>query len=57
MNLWKFAAFVTGLVVVTAVVKKLHQKARLLATDSNHLYSIDDFIDEEHYPSTEGREL
>lgn len=54
MNFWKFAAFVTGLVVVTAVVRKCQRKASAIASDPDHRYSIDDFIDDDEYESTTG---
>jgi len=56
MNFWKFAAFVTGLVVVTAVVRKCQTKNSAVATDPDHRYSIDDFIDDEEFQTNKGKE-
>jgi phosphosulfolactate phosphohydrolase-like enzyme len=51
MNLWKFAAFVTGLVAATVVVRKVIEKLPVVAQDDDHRYGIDDFIDDEEYTS------
>ena len=51
MNMWKFAAFVTGLVAATVVVRKVISKLPLLAQDADHRYSIDEFLDDEEYHS------
>jgi hypothetical protein len=51
MNLWKFAAFVTGLVAATVVVRKVIEKLPVIAQDDDHRYGIDDFIDDEEYSS------
>lgn len=49
MNLWKFAAFVTGLVAATVVMRKVVEKLPAIAQDADHRYGIDDFIDEDEY--------
>ena len=49
MNLWKFAAFVTGLVAATVVVRKVVKRLPVIAQDADHRYSIDDFIDDEDH--------
>jgi hypothetical protein len=47
MNMWKFAAFVTGLVAATVIVRKVIEKLPVIALDADHRYGIDDFIDDE----------
>jgi hypothetical protein len=51
MNLWKFAAVVTGLVAATVVLKKVIEKLPVIAQDPDHRYGIDDFIDDEEFSS------
>ena len=51
MNLWKFAAFVTGLVAATVVVRKVIEKLPIIAQDADHRYGIDELIDDEEFPS------
>lgn len=51
MNLWKFAAIVTGLVAATVVVRKVIEKLPVIAQDADHRYGIDDFLDDEEYKS------
>lgn len=47
MNFWKFAAFVTGLVAATVVVRKVVKKLPVIAQDADHRYGIDEFIDDD----------
>jgi hypothetical protein len=47
MNLWKFAAVVTGLVAATVVVRKVVEKLPAVALDADHRYDIDDFIEDD----------
>lgn len=51
MNLWKFAAIVTGLVAATVVVRKVIEKLPVVALDNDHRYGIDDFIDDGEFDS------
>lgn len=46
MNLWKFAALITGMAVVMLAIKKTVEKVPVIARDQDKRYTTDDFLDD-----------